>query len=86
MNLYLAISEWGPKVFNSFKGIDKVIAPNIDFYSGFVYDCLGIPEPLYTPMFAMGRWVGWCAHRLEEIIAGKRIIRPGYKYVAKRLP
>ena len=86
MALYLAISEWGPKVFASFKGSDKVIAPNIDFYSGFVYDCLGIPEPLYTPMFAMGRWVGWCAHRLEEMIAGKRIIRPGYKYVAQRLP
>jgi len=86
MALYLSIAEKGPSLFASYKGINKVIAPNIDFYSGFVYDCLGIPEPLYTPMFAMGRWVGWCAHRLEEIIAGKRIIRPGYKYIAQRLP
>lgn len=80
-NLYLAIEEEGPKVFNQVKGSDKVIAPNVDFFSGFVYDCLGIPEEVYTPMFAMARCAGWAAHRIEEILSGKRVIRPGYKYV-----
>lgn len=86
LQLYFSVAHWGPILFSELKGPNKLIAPNIDFYSGFVYDCLGIPEPLYTPMFALGRLVGWCAHRMEEMIAGKRIIRPGYKYVATRSP
>ncbi len=80
-NLYCAIEEEGPGVFNEVKGSDKVIAPNVDFFSGFVYDCLGIPEEVYTPMFAMARSAGWAAHRIEEMLSGKRVIRPGYKYV-----
>ena len=63
------------------KGSSKVISPNVDFYSGFVYDCLNIPQDIYTPIFAMARCVGWCSHRIEEILSGKRIIRPAYKYV-----
>ncbi|MBT5855229.1 citrate synthase [bacterium] len=81
LNLYLTIAEEGPKVFQEIKGSDKVIAPNVDFFSGFVYDCLGIPEAVYTPMFAMARTAGWCAHRIEEALSGKRVIRPSYKYI-----
>jgi citrate synthase len=57
----------------------------VDFYSGFVYRMLGIPEELYTPIFAVSRVAGWCAHRMEEIISGGRIIRPAYKCVQSRL-
>jgi citrate synthase len=53
----------------------------VDFYSGFVYDLLGFPRDIYTPLFAMARVVGWAAHRIEELINGKRIIRPAYKNV-----
>ena len=55
---------------------------NIDMYSGFVYRMLGIPEELFTPLFAVSRMAGWCAHRFEEINSGKRIIRPAYKSVS----
>ena len=55
------------------------ICVNVDFYSGFIYHMLGIPEDLFTPLFACGRFPGWAAHRFEEIVAGKRIIRPAYK-------
>jgi len=81
LQFYFDIAREAPEVFRSIKGNGKVIAPNIDFYSGFVYDCLGIPEPIYTPIFGLGRATGWCAHRIEEIQTGKRIIRPAYKYV-----
>ena len=80
-NLYRLIEEEGPKVFQEVKGSDKVISPNVDFFSGFVYDCLDIPREVYTPLFAMARSAGWCAHRIEEILSGKRVIRPGYKFV-----
>lgn len=79
--LYLNIEEYGPKLFQEIKKSNKVISPNVDFFSGFVYDCLGIPQAVYTPMFAMARSAGWCAHRLEEILSGKRIIRPKYQFV-----
>ena len=51
----------------------------MDFYSGLVYEMLGIPEDLYTPMFAVSRIAGWCAHRIEELTTGGRIIRPAYR-------
>jgi len=54
---------------------------NVDFYSGFVYRMLGIPRELYTPIFAIGRMAGWCAHRMEELVNGGKIIRPAYKSV-----
>ncbi|MGD2033995.1 MAG: citrate/2-methylcitrate synthase [Bacteroidales bacterium] len=85
--LYEAIEELTPEVFAEFKGggNTKVICPNVDFYSGFVYKCIDIPKELYTPIFAVSRIAGWCAHRLEEItFASKRIIRPAYKYVFGR--
>lgn len=82
MALYEAIERIGPEIFYEFKGSkDKLISPNVDFYSGFVYDCLKIPKELYTPLFAISRISGWCAHRLEEMISGRRIIRPAYKTV-----
>ena len=52
---------------------------NVDLYSGLVYKVLGIPEDLYTPIFAVARTAGWCAHRLEELTSGGKIIRPAYK-------
>lgn len=59
----------------------KPICANVDFYSGFVYTMLGIPEELFTPIFAIARISGWCAHRLEELVNKGKIIRPAYKYV-----
>lgn len=68
-----------------FKTKHKIVCTNVDFWSGFVYDMLGIPEVLYTPLFAMARVVGWCAHRNEELLfEGARIIRPAYKYTKIR--
>ena len=55
---------------------------NVDLYSGLIYKTLGIPMDLYTPMFAIARVAGWCAHRLEEIVTSTKIIRPGYKSLA----
>ena len=64
------------------KGHGKTMCANVDFYSGFVYDMIGIPQDLYTPLFAMSRIVGWCAHRNEELnFDGRRIIRPAYRCV-----
>ena len=80
--LYEAIERLGPEIYYEFKAtMDKLISPNVDFYSGFVYECLKIPKELFTPLFAISRISGWCAHRLEEMISGKRIIRPAYKAV-----
>lgn len=78
------IENLAPQIFYDFKGdkVAKRVCANIDFYSGFVYNCVGIKEPLYTPLFAMSRIAGWCSHRLEKLTfdAG-RIIRPAYKNV-----
>ena len=64
------------------KGHRKTLCANVDFYSGFVYDLIGIPREIYTPLFAMARIVGWCAHRNEELnFEGRRIIRPAYRCV-----
>lgn len=57
----------------------KGVSPNIDFYSGFVYEMLGIPMELYTPLFAIARITGWSAHRIEELVSMEKIIRPAYK-------
>jgi citrate synthase len=79
--LYAVVERAAPKAFSEFKGNNTAISPNVDFYSGFVYDCLGIPREVYIPLFAMARIAGWCAHRLEELISSKKIIRPAYKNV-----
>ena len=70
------------KTIYEVKGEGKVLCANVDFYSGFVYDLIGIPREIYTPLFAMARIVGWCAHRNEELnFEGRRIIRPAYKCI-----
>ncbi|MBR4429524.1 MAG: citrate synthase, partial [Clostridia bacterium] len=61
------------------KNLNKPMCANVDLYSGLIYKTLGIPMDLYTPMFAIARVAGWCAHRLEEIVTSTKIIRPGYK-------
>lgn len=75
-----------PALFNEYKGTNKVMCANVDLYSGLVYRMLGIPVELYTPLFAIARVAGWCAHRIEEYETSKKIIRPGYKVIAKRQP
>ncbi|MBO4908907.1 MAG: citrate synthase, partial [Lachnospiraceae bacterium] len=65
------------------KGIHKPVCANVDFYSGFVYSMLGIPEELFTPLFAIARMSGWSAHRLEELVNGGKIVRPAFKYVGE---
>ena len=62
--------------------IYKGVSANVDFYSGFVYDMLGLPQELYTPIFAIARIAGWSAHRIEELINAGKIIRPAYKPIA----
>ncbi len=81
--LYNMIEELTPEVFARVRG-SKVMCANVDLYSGFVYKMLNIPPELYTPMFAIARMVGWCAHRIEEILYGKKIIRPAYKSVSRK--
>ena len=85
-NLYKSIEKLTPHVFTQYKGGDaKTISANVDFYSGFVYECLDIPKEIYTPIFAVARIAGWCAHRLEEVtFSARRIIRPAYKNVCTR--
>lgn len=72
-----------PEVFAEVKGVDKTMCANVDLYSGLVYKVLGIPEDLYTPLFATARIAGWCAHRLEELTSNGKIIRPAYKSVSR---
>ena len=79
LGLYLMIEEEAPKLFVEIKGDKKIISPNVDFFSGYVYDCLGIPAEVYTSVFGMARVSGWASHRIEEILNGK-LIRPGYKF------
>ncbi len=82
-HLLESIERLSPSVFEEVKHSGKVMCANIDMYSGFVYRMLGIPEDLFTPLFAVSRMAGWCAHRFEEINSGKRIIRPAYKSVSR---
>ncbi|MCF0104215.1 MAG: citrate synthase, partial [Eggerthellaceae bacterium] len=72
------IEEATPKLFTEVKGIDKPICANVDLYSGFVYRALGIPYELITPLFAVSRLAGWSAHRIEELLTNKRLMRPAY--------
>jgi len=82
-NLYAKVEELAPEVIGSVRKIYKGVSANVDFYSGFVYRMLGIPEEMFTPIFAIARISGWSAHRLEEIINNGKIIRPAYKCVAE---
>lgn len=82
--LYATIERLAPDLFREIKETNRTLCANVDFYSGFIYDTLEIPIELYTPIFAMARIAGWCAHRLEELISGGRIIRPAYKNVEQK--
>ena len=77
-----AIERITPQLFNSFKGTSKPMCANVDLYSGLVYRMLDIPVEMYTPLFAISRVSGWCAHRIEEYQTSKKIIRPAYKFIA----
>lgn len=85
MALYSAIEEIAPQLIAEKRRIYKGVSPNVDFYSGFVYDMLGIPLELYTPLFAIARVVGWSAHRIEELVGMSKIIRPAYKSVMEEI-
>ena len=77
--LYEQIERIAPMLIAKQRKMYKGVSPNVDFYSGFVYDMLGIPVELYTPLFAIARIVGWSAHRMEELVSMDKIIRPAYK-------
>ncbi|MDR3367213.1 MAG: citrate/2-methylcitrate synthase [Prevotellaceae bacterium] len=81
------LEERAIESFYSFRGEKKRVSSNIDFYSGFVYEMIGLPQEIYTPLFAMARIVGWTAHRIEELnFKSKRIIRPAYKNILEEQP
>lgn len=82
--LYENIEELAPKLIAKKRHIFKGVSPNVDFYSGFVYDMLDIPQELYTAIFAVARIVGWSAHRIEELICTDKIIRPAYMSVMEK--
>ena len=83
-DLYDTIERLTPEIFFKVKGVNKVMCANVDMYSGFVNKMLGIDPELYTPIFAIARIAGWCAHRLEEVIGCSRIIRPAYKSIVHK--
>jgi citrate synthase len=83
-HLYELVEKLAPAVFAELKDRNKVVSVNVDFYSGFVYKMLNIPQELYTPLFAIARIAGWAAHRVEEITSGGRIMRPAYKSVNEK--
>ncbi len=82
--LHKKVEKLAPEVFKELKKLDKPMCANVDFYSGFVYDMLGIPVDMNTPIFAIARVVGWCAHIIEEHLNGGKIIRPAYKNISRR--
>ncbi len=87
LSLIESVERLTPEVFSAIKGSDKPLCANVDLYSGFVYQMLGIPEELYTPLFATARMLGWCAHRIEEIYCNPgKIIRPAYKAIVPVQP
>lgn len=84
--LYKQVEDLTIEIFAERKGKDRPICANVDLYSGLVYEMLNIPPELYTPIFAVARIAGWCAHRLEQVMSDKKIIRPAYQNVSIRKP
>ena len=82
--LFESVERLAPEAYAAERNVDKIMCANVDMYSGFVYKMLGIPEELYTPLFAIARVVGWCAHRIEEVFNSNKIIRPAYKAIAPK--
>jgi citrate synthase len=88
-DFYCLVEERSVRKFMDFKGsaVNKLVCANVDFYSGLVYDMIGLPRDIYTPLFAMARIVGWAAHRIEELnFKQRRIIRPAYKNAGESAP
>ena len=85
-SLYETVENIAGRLIMERRKLFKNVCANVDFYSGFVYTMLRIPEELFTPIFAIARTPGWCAHRLEELINANKIIRPAYKYVGEHIP
>ena len=81
LELIKSVERLGPQVMRDVRGITKPISTNIDMYTGFVYEMLGIPHDLFTPIFAIARMAGWAAHRMEELYGSARIIRPAYNSI-----
>ena len=81
LELIKSVERLGPQVMRDVRGITKSISTNIDMYTGFVYEMLGIPQDLFTPIFAIARMAGWAAHRMEELYGSARIIRPAYNSI-----
>ena len=81
--LYTMVERLAPQIIMEKRKIYKGVSANIDFFSGFVYSMLGLPQELYTPIFAIARIVGWSAHRMEELINAQKIMRPAYKEVSE---
>ena len=84
IGLLEAVERNAQELFTEVTGNEKTLCANVDMYSGMCYRMLGFPDELCTPMFAVARIAGWSAHRIEEFLNGKRIIRPAYKAVTKR--
>lgn len=80
-NLIALVEKMAPAAFAEVRGVDRIICANVDLYSGFIYQMLGIPTELFTPLFTIARVSGWCSHRVEELSQGSKIIRPAYKYI-----
>ncbi|MCQ2533034.1 MAG: citrate/2-methylcitrate synthase [Clostridia bacterium] len=83
--LYDRVEKIAGKLIMEKHKVYKNVCANVDFYSGFLYSMLDIPEEMFTPIFAIARIPGWCAHRLEELLNGNKIIRPAYKYVGQHV-
>lgn len=83
LELIKSVERLGPQVMRDVRGITKPISTNIDMYTGFVYEMLGIPQDLFTPIFAIARMAGWAAHRMEELYGSARIIRPAYNSIMR---
>ena len=84
MDMYLTVEKAARELLTARTG--KPVAVNVDFYSGFLYDMLGLPKELYTPLFAIARIAGWCANRMEEVLTCNRIMRPAYRAALKNQP
>lgn len=83
--LYELVERLAGQLIMEHRKLFKNVCANVDFYSGFVYTMLDIPQELFTPIFAIARMPGWSAHRLEELINASKIIRPAYKYVGSHI-
>ncbi len=81
LDLIERVERLAPRVMRDVRGIKKTVCANIDMYTGFVYSMLGVPQEMYTPIFAIARMAGWAAHRMEELYGANRIIRPAYRSV-----